>query len=173
MLDNRRARLALIATLLVGCDRSDSNFSPSPHVDDLSERHACADLILVAADAEASEGLFLTIDDGLVDQVVESGQPVVSRYQVGDDRIELRWVTGSNVYAGHCGLDSGEPWQVDSVEQAVAGEITVELTPSSEGPILTVELRDVMLSPLGASLAKHDDSYALPPIVLEDLRVVQ
>jgi hypothetical protein len=168
----RRGALALVASLLMGCDRSESGDPLSPEIGELSQRHACADLILVAADAEASEGLFLTIDDGLVDQVTDSGQPVQMRYDVGDERIELRWVSGSNVYAGHCGLDNGEPWQVDMVEQAISGEIIVELEPAAEGPILAVELRDVLLSPLGEGFAKAE-AHELPELRLDDLRVDQ
>jgi hypothetical protein len=172
MLGFRCTRLALLAGLLMGCDRSDFDSALMPDPDELSQRHACGDLILIAADAEATEGLFLTIDDGLVDEVVDSGQSVQGHYEVGDERIELRWVTGRNVYAGHCGLDNGEPWEVDTVEQAIAGEISIELQPGAEGPILAVELRDVLLSPLGADqAAKHDDAHALPVIHLDGLRV--
>jgi hypothetical protein len=181
MIGSRCTRLALLAGLLVGCDRSELDDPSLPDVDELSQRHACGDMILIAANAEASEGLFLTIDDGLVDEVIESGEFVSDQYRVGDAPIELRWVTGRNVYAGHCGLDNGEPWQVDTVEQAIAGEISVELEPSAEGPILTVELRDVLLSPLDLAQAKQEPeqelaqahAHALPFFVLDGLRVMR
>lgn len=173
MLGFRRSRSILLASLLMGCDPLESDSHLSPDVVELSQHHACADLILIAADAEAREGLFLTIDDGLVDEVLESGEPISTHYDVGDERIELRWVTGRNVYAGHCGLDNGEPWHVDTVEQAIEGEILIELAAGAEGAILSVELHDVLLSPLAAGQAKHDedDARTLPPVFLEDLRV--
>jgi hypothetical protein len=171
MLGFRCSRLLLLAGLVMGCDPFEADASLSTEVAELSDRHACADLIVVAASADAREGLFLTVDDGLVDEVIESGEPVDARYEVGDERIELRWVTGSNVYAGHCGLDNGEPWHVDEVEQAITGEVTIELVPSDEGVIVAVELRDVWLSPLDAGQAKHGHARELPPIVLDDLRV--
>ena len=157
--------------LLTGCDPEALDPSLDPNVAGLSERHACADLILVAATPEGDEGLFLTIDDGLVDEVIGSGMPSSARYDVGDERIELRWVRGSNVYAGHCGLDSGEPWHVDEVEQAIAGEILVELTPSDDAIVLDVELEGVLLSPLAAGQTKQGPARALPSMAMHELQI--
>ncbi len=164
--------ILLVGLLSIGCDSLALDHDlDMPAVTDLSDRFACADLILVAADPTGTEGLFLTIDDGLVDEVLESGEAIAAHYQVGDDRIEVRWVSGSNVYAGHCGLDNGEPWQVEQVEQAIAGDILVELMPSADGVRLAVELRDVLLAPLAAGQAKQGEARRLEPIILHDLEI--
>ena len=53
-----------------------------------------------------------------------------------------------------------------------AGEIIVELEPAADGPILAVELRDVLLSPLGEGFAKAE-AHELPEIRLDDLHVAR
>jgi hypothetical protein len=181
MLGFSRFRSAVLAGLLLsGCDyESDSPPEHEPDLAELSERHACADLIVVAADVEGSQGLFLTIDDGLVEELLATSQPIVAHYAIGDDDelddepIELRWVSGRNVYAGHCGLDNGEGWEVDSVEQAIAGEIDVELIPSPDGVRVDIEIRGVLLSPLGSGQAKQAAARELPPLVIDDLALGQ
>lgn len=179
MLGFRFRSVLLAGLLLTGCDGVESDSQLELDVAELSERHACGDLFVVAADVEGREGLFLTIDDGLVHEVLESGEPLVAHYDfgaleaIGDGQIELRWVSGRNVYAGHCGLDNGERWQVDMVEQAVAGELVVELIPSADEVILDIELRGVMLSPLSLGLAKQAPTRELPPLFLHDLQLGQ
>jgi hypothetical protein len=146
----RPLRLALLAALLSSaCDGEHLEPLAEQDLGALSERHVCGDLTLIAADPEGHEGLFLIVDDGLVDAAREAGE-LDSRYAIGDERIELRLVRGQNVYAGHCGLDSGEPWQVDEVEQAVAGEVELSFI-EVEGTLqLDIELTDIWLSPLAA-----------------------
>ncbi|MFV8756477.1 hypothetical protein ACNOYE_38520 [Nannocystaceae bacterium ST9] len=168
-----RSAVLVAGLLLFGCDLELDDMDARPDVAELSERYACADLILVAADPEGSEGLFLTIDDGLVDEVMASGEPLSARYEVGDPRIELRWVSGRNVYAGHCGLDNGEAWQIDAVEQATAGAIEIDLSPGADAVELDVELRDVLLSPYAAGQAKQGQARPLPPMRLEGLEIDQ
>lgn len=148
MLGLRPLRLAALASLLLtACDPEALESHDELDLRTLSDRHACGDLTLIAADAEGHEGLFVQVDDGLVDAALESGE-LRTTYAIGDERIELRWVQGQNVYAGHCGLDNGEAWQVDMVEQAIAGEVDLVLVRAGDALRLDVELREIWLSPL-------------------------
>lgn len=169
----RPLRLALLAALFTSaCDGEPLEPLAEQDLGALSERHVCGDLTLIAADPEGHEGLFLVVDDGLVDAARKSGE-LDSRYEIGDERIELRVVRGQNVYAGHCGLDSGEPWQVDEVEQAVAGEVELSFVDVEGGLRLDVELHDIWLSPLAEGLgakAKHT-SHELGDLRFHDLEI--
>lgn len=169
----RPLRLALLAALFTSaCDGEPLERFVEQDLGALSERHVCGDLTLVAADPEGHEGLFLVVDDGLVDAAREAGE-LDMRYAIGDERIELRLVRGRNVYAGHCGLDSGEPWQVDEVEQAVAGEVELSFFDDAGQLHLDVALHDIWLSPLagdGLGAAKAE-SHELGDLDFEDLEI--
>jgi hypothetical protein len=164
--------LALLAVLSSSaCDGEPLEPLAEQDLGALSERHLCGDLTLIAVDPEATEGLFLIVDDGLVDSARKAGE-LDSRYAIGDERIELRVVRGRNVYAGHCGLDSGEPWQVDEVEQAVAGEVELSFV-EVEGTLrLDIELSDIWMSPLadGYGAAKAH-SHELGDLDFHDLEL--
>ncbi len=176
MLGLRSLRPVLLAGLmLAGCDDAAVELGDEQQLaelDDLSERFACSDLTFVAASADGSEGLFLLIDDGLVAQTLAEAQPLEVEYELADERVELRWVSGSNVYAGHCGRDNGRPWKIDAVHEAREGRVVVELAPQSEGvPLLAIELEDVLLEPLDDHDWRTKGPKALPPLRFEGLEL--
>lgn len=164
-----RVRALLLAgLLLVGCDEQDPEVGPQPEIGELSERFACADLVFVAASPDATQGLFLSIDDGLAKQAHAHGE-LRREYELEDDRVELRWVSGSNVYAGHCSRDNGEPWEVDAVQEARAGRVVVELEPGGEGKLeLSIELEGVVLEAIDDWRA---GTLELPPLRFDDLEL--
>jgi len=137
--------LAFALALVAGCD--DHADVEDLDASELAERFACDDLTLVAASKDGEHALMIGIDDGLVANTLASGQPTTITYELPDDRLTVRWVTGSNVYQGHCGRDSGEPWTLDARSDAVAGAMSVSLDPGpGPGLRLEAEVHDVWLA---------------------------
>ncbi|GEM_PF-2678350 len=139
----------LAACVFTGCDDPDT---PDPELLDMasvSEQAACDDLTVIAAHIDGNEALLLGIDDGLAAQALSAGEVVTAEYTLPDDRLTVRWAEGSNVYRGHCGLDNGEPWQVDAVFDGVRGTIAVRLVPHIDGSVtLSAEVEDLELGSL-------------------------
>jgi hypothetical protein len=161
------ARALLLLGLLVGCDERERELGPEPDTAELSEHFACGDLMFVAANPDATQGLFLSIDDALVQQAHAQAQ-LGREYELDDDRVELRWVSGRNVYAGHCGHDNGEPWEIDAVQEASSGRVVVELEQDDHALVLSIALEDVVLEPLDEWRAQ---GYELPPLHFDELEL--
>jgi hypothetical protein len=147
-----RSPLALLAipalglALSLGCD-DDSAQLQSLDIAELPERVACEDVTVVAATVDGSEALLIGVQDGLAATAHESGEVVEAEYELPDERLVVRWVAGSNVYAGHCGLDSGAEWQVDERRDAVTGHIAIRITPETDGTLsVSATLEDLLLA---------------------------
>lgn len=132
--------------LCLGCDLELDDDSYSLDADALSERFACADVTVVAANDDGSEALLIGVEDGLAAAALAGAAPIAAEYELPDERLTVRWVAGTNVYQGHCGRDSGEPWQLDHRLDAVAGHISVVVEPRPDGTLaVTAELADLLL----------------------------
>ncbi|MFO7561071.1 MAG: hypothetical protein R6X02_00380 [Enhygromyxa sp.] len=159
----------LALALGVGCD--DAEQLRALDLAELPERFACDDVTVVAASPEGSEALLIGVQDGLVAAARESGESVEAEYELPDDRLVVRWVSGSNVYAGHCGRDSGEQWQLDQRRDAIAGHIAIRIEPSPDGGLsVSASLDDLLLAP---SRADAGPAYELSTTALEGLPLPQ
>lgn len=135
----------LALALTAGCVEPEALEDLDPS--ELDERFACDDLTVVAASRDAHSALLVGIDDGLVAATLATGQPTEELYELPDERLTVRWVSGSNVYQGHCGRDSGEPWALDERSDAVTGQMHVRVVPGPGKSVrLEAELRDVILA---------------------------
>ena len=150
------ARLAMVALLALGllpslgCD--DAEQLRALDLAELPERFACEDVTVVAASLDGSEALLIGVQDGLALAAHESGAVVEATYDLPDPRLTVRWVAGSNVYAGQCGRDSGEEWRLDDRRDAVSGHIAIRVTPEADGSLsVSAELDDVLLAPADSS----------------------
>jgi hypothetical protein len=159
---------ALGLALSLGCDHSEE--LQSLDLAELPERFACDDVTVVAATADGSEALMIGVQDGLAAAAHESGEIVEGHYQLPDERLTVRWVAGSNVYAGLCGLDSGSEWQVHERRDAVTGHIAIRVTPDEHGTLsVSAELEDLLL----ASTDSDGPVYELAATQLESLPLNQ
>lgn len=158
--------LPALAVSVTGCveDIQTADLDPEAY----TERVACDDLTVIAATSDGSEALLLGIDDGLKAAVLDYGEPVSATYVLPDERLTVRWAVGSNVYLGQCGLDSGAPWRVDTVHDAIDGEIEVYLVPNPDGTVqLSAELEGLLLEdaetdgPLLALESTHIEAQGL------------
>jgi hypothetical protein len=147
-----RSPLALLAipllglALTVGCDDADE--LRAIDLAELPERFACDDVTVVAASVDGSEALLLGVEDGLAAAALELGEIVEAEYALPDERLTVRWVSGSNVYAGHCGRDSGETWKLDQRSDAVSGRVAIRIAPNSDGSLsVSASLVDLLLAP--------------------------
>lgn len=148
---------ALGLALSLGCD--DAEQLRALDLTELSERFACDDVTVVAASEDGSEALLIGVQDGLAAAARESGELIEAEYVLPDDRLIVRWVAGSNVYAGHCGRDSGEQWQLDQRSDAVTGHIAIRIAPELDGSLtVSATLDDLLLAPSDAS---HGPVYEL------------
>jgi hypothetical protein len=143
-------RLVLVLPILglmlgLGCDHEADAHALDATA--LPERFACDDLTMVAASPSADEALLIGIDDGLAAEAIASGQVVHADYELPDERLTVRWVSGTNVYQGQCGRDNGEFWQLDARLDALAGHIHVRVEPLDDGKlVLRAEIDDVVLA---------------------------
>lgn len=147
---------ALLAVLALGlapslaCD--DAQELRSLDLAELPERFACEDVTVVAATADGSEALLIGVQDNLALAAHESGALVEADYQLPDSRLTVRWVSGTNVYAGQCGRDSGEQWRLDERRDAVSGHIAIRITPELDGTLsVSAALDELLLAPSDAS----------------------
>ena len=137
---------ALGLALSLGCD--DAEQLHALDLAELTERFACDDVTVVAASVDGSEALLLGVQDGLAAEARESGEIVEAEYQLPDDRLIVRWVAGSNVYAGHCGRDSGQEWKLVQRSDAVTGHIAIRIVPAPDGSLtVSAELDELLLAP--------------------------
>jgi hypothetical protein len=144
------AMLALGLAPSLGCD--DAEELRALDLAELPERFACEDVTVVAATLDGSEALLIGVQDNLALEVHESGELVEAEYELPDPRLTVRWVAGSNVYAGQCGLDSGEQWRLDERRDAVSGHISIRVTPEQDGTLsVSATLEGLLLAPTDAS----------------------
>jgi hypothetical protein len=158
----------LMLALSLGCD--DSETMHALDLAELPERFACEDVTVVAATIDGTEALLLGVEDGLAQAAHESGEVVEAEYQLPDERLIVRWVAGSNVYAGQCGLDSGDEWRLDARRDAISGHITIRVTPEQDG---TLSVSAVLDEVLLASSDAHGPIYELSTTHLERLPLAQ
>jgi hypothetical protein len=145
---------AMVATLalalLPSCDEAEE--LRALDLAELPERFACDDVTVVAATVDGREAFLIGVQDGLALAAHESGEPIEAEYQLPDPRLTVRWVAGSNVYAGQCGRDSGDEWRLDARSDAVSGHIEIRVTPEPDGTLsVSAKLDDLLLAPTDAS----------------------
>jgi hypothetical protein len=170
-----RTPLSAVLALLVlglapnlGCD--DAEELRAIDLAELPERFACEDVTVIAANDDGSEALLIGVQDNLALAAHESGELVEAEYQLPDPRLTVRWVAGSNVYAGQCGRDSGEQWRLDERHDAVSGHIAIRVTPELDGSLsVSAELEDLLLAPADAG----GPSYELSATQLDRLPLNQ
>ncbi|NVB41890.1 hypothetical protein G6O69_28930 [Pseudenhygromyxa sp. WMMC2535] len=156
--------LALFAGLsTLGCDLEDDELR-ALDLEVLDERFACGDVTVVAASPDGSEALFLGIEDGLAAELAAHGGVVEAHYTLPDDRLTLRWVTGSNVYQGQCGRSSDRPWHIDDRHEGAEGELTIRLEPGVQGEAAITAQFDYVLF---VDTEEDEPSYELMPTRLE------
>lgn len=154
------ARVALLACVfgLVACDPQPE--ADSLETDALSERFACDDVTMVVAAADGREALLIGVEDQLAASAMSSDAPAVGEYELPDERVTIRWVSGTNVFQGQCGRDTGETWQLDERLDALTGRLTVIVEPDAEGRLrLVAAIEDLEL--VGESHEVHIDAAAL------------
>lgn len=153
--------------LSAGCDTGDEQLR-SLDLGELSERFACDDVTVVAATPDGSEALLVGVEDGLVAAAYTSNEVVEAVYELPDDRLTVRWVSGSNVYGGHCGREGAGAWRLDDRNDAIAGTLAVRLTPTADGVVLSAEFDELVLAP---SEALDHPVYVVAPGQLDGLTV--
>ncbi|EDM79072.1 hypothetical protein PPSIR1_10730 [Plesiocystis pacifica SIR-1] len=149
---------------LTACDEGGDDDLDVLDVNALDQRAACDDLTIVAARQDGSEALLIGIDDGLAAEVFAYGEQIETTYSLPDERVTLRWIAGTNVFQGQCGLDSGDSWSVDDRLDAIEGELHVRLAPHEDGTVgLVADIEQLVLA------EKDDDDPAvmLMPMTLE------
>lgn len=162
------AALAFVLMSSSGCDHAEQ--LRELDLAELSERFACADVTVIAAAEDGSEALLIGVRDGLAQTTYQTGEPSEGSYELPDPRLTVRWVTGSNVYAGECGRDTGQQWRLDQRRDAIRGHIAIQVTPERDGTLSVSASLDELL------LAASDDDgplYELEATQLERLPLVQ
>jgi hypothetical protein len=138
--------LALLLGSTSGCDPEASELR-SLDLAELPERFACDDVTAIAASADGSEALLIGIEDGLAAAALAGDAPIEAVYELPDPRLTVRWVAGSNVYDGHCGRVGQGTWRLDARRDAIAGTLSVRLSPNPEGGLtLDAALDELLLA---------------------------
>jgi len=143
---------------------------PSDPAAALARRGACLDLMLYARNDADTLGLELQLEQGLIEQVRELGEPasVTVALPGSLDEFaapELYLLVGDNVTNNLCN-DVFEEQFVRGRWRAMSGTLDVTVVPGDEVPLATVRLTDVTFAPDHAG-----EPFVLDTLELVDVRV--
>ncbi|MEM9460712.1 MAG: hypothetical protein AAGF11_41465 [Myxococcota bacterium] len=114
---------------------------------ELSVQNGCADMVIYAHDAMDEQAIVLSINQGLVQDVIDTGVPVHVELTATDPALALEARAGFNVTMHECN-DVLEPG-VDIIETwgPTGGTVVIDVVPGEfELPVATVQLVDVVLA---------------------------
>lgn len=165
------AAVTLALALCSGCDDAEDDDVRALDLADLPERFACDDVTVVAAAIDGSEALLIGVEDGLAAAARKSGEVIEAEYTLPNERLIVRWVAGSNVYAGHCGRARGDAWKLDERSDAITGQLAIRITPHSDGRLMvSATLDELLLAPTHPGAGPV---YELSTSTLDGLQLTQ
>ena len=103
---------------------------PDLFYEDLTEQGGCADLVLYAHEALDSYAYVVRIDQGIVQDVIDSGTPFQAELDASD--VELKVVFGQNVTDGLCDEVETGGKQVFESWSAVGGTLWLDVQPDGD-----------------------------------------
>ena len=133
---------------------------------------ACGDIYFVTHDSDATNAVFITVEDSLAWDASNAGVPLTRTYVLPDPAVWVMAQWGNDLTYEHCNdvLEPGRGSAVDGEAPAVQGTITVTVEPM--GPPLnaveypgmaTIELEDVVFEDADGN-QEAIQSIEFPPV---------